>query len=340
MKQLVRVPLRFSQTNKHQNIIVHAYYVLVDKLIYKPVKFQIISGTLSNLHEDNKSKDREKDRIEKSQLLKTNFKKVGTNTFELVDVKTYEDAKGIGTISFIKKLTGSNQNRFSPLYIKTDIEDYMGLNVARLFQDPNLYKPKKGENPLDWEVISFERFVYENDEYAFMLLDNYAENIETCTTTKVVVTSNKNGQEKLQKEILSELKYSENQGVNTNAQIMGVFKRNLLALMPKKCVICGIEHQNLLVASHIKARSESDDIEEKIAGNNGLWLCAQHDRAFDRRLFTFSDNGELIISHQLAKENIFDDLNYHLPKEILERSRIFLNFHNGKFNEKFANHSL
>lgn len=181
MKQLVRVPLRFVQRTKFQDVKVHAYYVLVDGLIYKPVKFQIISGVLSNLHENNKSDDREADRIEKNELLKTNFKKIGTHIFELTNIKTYEEPKGFGTISFIKKLTASNQNRFSPLFIETNLEDYSGLNVARLFQDPEVYKLKKGENPLEWEAISLERFIYENDNYVSSLLENYANNIKTCT---------------------------------------------------------------------------------------------------------------------------------------------------------------
>lgn len=91
----------------------------------------------------------------------------------------------------------------------------------------------------------------------------------------------------------------------------------------------------MLVASHIKARSESDDIEEKISGANGLWLCAQHDRAFDRRLFTFSDDGKLIISEHLLRENIFKDLNYKLPNDVLARSRVFLAFHKDRFKDKF-----
>lgn len=91
----------------------------------------------------------------------------------------------------------------------------------------------------------------------------------------------------------------------------------------------------MLVASHIKARSESDDIEEKISGANGLWLCAQHDRAFDRRLFTFSDEGKLIISSALLTEDIFADLNYSLPLDVIFRSKIFLQFHKQKFCEKF-----
>lgn len=101
-----------------------------------------------------------------------------------------------------------------------------------------------------------------------------------------------------------------------------------------KCEICGLSYNKLLVASHIKPWSKSDD-SEKLDFENILLLCSMHDALFDKGLISFDDNGKILISRELGEEekalvNINEDscidINSQKQKEYLEyhRKNIFI----------------
>lgn len=69
-----------------------------------------------------------------------------------------------------------------------------------------------------------------------------------------------------------------------------------------KCDICGLNHPKLLIASHIKPWSKSND-REKLDYHNILLLCPIHDALFDRGLISFNDNGQILISKELSVQN-------------------------------------
>ena len=79
------------------------------------------------------------------------------------------------------------------------------------------------------------------------------------------------------------------------------FRADLL-LYNNKCEICGISDKRLLVASHIKPWKYSRNI-ERLDRNNGLLLCAMHDKLFDKGIISFSDDGIIQISPTLSKSN-------------------------------------
>lgn len=74
----------------------------------------------------------------------------------------------------------------------------------------------------------------------------------------------------------------------------GKFKKALIRRQDH-CQICGLDLEGLLIASHIKPWSRSDD-SEKVDPENGLLLCPNHDAFFDKGLISFTDNGELLLS--------------------------------------------
>lgn len=74
----------------------------------------------------------------------------------------------------------------------------------------------------------------------------------------------------------------------------GAFRCGLI-MRYGSCCICGISNDQLLNASHIKPWACSS-AEEKTDFNNGLLLCPNHDRLFDRHLITFDANGDIIVS--------------------------------------------
>jgi putative restriction endonuclease len=56
-----------------------------------------------------------------------------------------------------------------------------------------------------------------------------------------------------------------------------------------KCIICCIDRPELLQACHIKPFSQCSNQIEQVDSNNGITLCANHHKLFDRGLFTFDE---------------------------------------------------
>lgn len=67
-----------------------------------------------------------------------------------------------------------------------------------------------------------------------------------------------------------------------------VFRKVILKNYNYKCAISGINHNNLLVASHIIPWSQSE--KERLNPCNGLCLSPLYDKAFDSGLFTIDTN--------------------------------------------------
>ncbi|MBO7597671.1 MAG: HNH endonuclease [Bacteroidales bacterium] len=68
------------------------------------------------------------------------------------------------------------------------------------------------------------------------------------------------------------------------------------------CCLCGVKNENLLIASHLKPWSVSNN-QEKVDLNNGLLLCPNHDKLVDSGLISFSETGKVIISKCLSKRD-------------------------------------
>ncbi len=123
-----------------------------------------------------------------------------------------------------------------------------------------------------------------------------------------------------------------------NSSLQSKFKHNLMIKQKSKCVICGMEQKELLIGSHIKSSAESD-VNEKIDHNNGLLLCCNHDKLFDKHLISFDDiTGKIMISRCLKQDdikrlNLSDD--FALDKALLtEERQKYLRIHNSKFKEE------
>jgi len=76
----------------------------------------------------------------------------------------------------------------------------------------------------------------------------------------------------------------------------------------KKCYLCGCDIENLIIGSHIHRVTdiinsnllESEKQKEIVDGDNGFWLCANHDKLFEYGLIYFDDN-KLVISDKLTQ---------------------------------------
>ena len=77
----------------------------------------------------------------------------------------------------------------------------------------------------------------------------------------------------------------------------GIFRSGLIDYW-NGCAVTGYPDIRLLVASHIKPWSQSDN-RERLDSFNGLLLSPNLDKAFDRKLISFDENGEILISKKL-----------------------------------------
>jgi hypothetical protein len=82
----------------------------------------------------------------------------------------------------------------------------------------------------------------------------------------------------------------------------GIFREQLLKRFNCKCTLCGVSNELFLIASHIKPWAKSD-CNEKLSKHNGLLLCPNHDKLFDKGFISFTDDGKIIISHQLSEND-------------------------------------
>lgn len=131
------------------------------------------------------------------------------------------------------------------------------------------------------------------------------------------------------------------EAVVRNSALQKMFKHNLLVSQQGKCVLCGMKNKEMLNGSHIKPSAISS-ASEKADFNNGLLLCCNHDRLFDRYLITFNFiDGQIEMSKTLSSEDIKllgIDGDFKLPAELLtSERRIYLTEHNIEFRNREEN---
>jgi len=104
--------------------------------------------------------------------------------------------------------------------------------------------------------------------------------------------------------------------------------REKLVVKYQKCQITELKHPELLIASHVKPHSLSNE-EEKYDLNNALLLSATFDKLLDLGLMTFDKNDYLLFSDILPNEDIYklkrDIVNYCL--NFSEKQREYIDFH-------------
>ncbi|NRY59877.1 hypothetical protein DZE40_000972 [Clostridium beijerinckii] len=93
-----------------------------------------------------------------------------------------------------------------------------------------------------------------------------------------------------------------------------------------KCQICGIENKGLLVASHIKDFSKSEN-NEAVDLYNGFLFCDGHDGLFDKGLISFTDEGNVMISSQLSKHDLDIIKPETIKLDVLEKQKKYLKWH-------------
>lgn len=75
------------------------------------------------------------------------------------------------------------------------------------------------------------------------------------------------------------------------------FRRTVLASYRGRCCVSGLSDPRFLVASHIVPWRQ--DKANRLNPSNGLCLSAIHDKAFDKHLFSLTDDHRIVLSKQL-----------------------------------------
>lgn len=112
----------------------------------------------------------------------------------------------------------------------------------------------------------------------------------------------------------------------------GLFRKRV-HLIEIGCRVTQVTAEKLLIASHIKPWALSNN-EERMSGNNGLFLSPHVDALFDEGFITFTRKGQMEISPLLEKDVLNRwkiDPKMNVGKFNSEQN-YFLDFHN---NEKF-----
>lgn len=107
------------------------------------------------------------------------------------------------------------------------------------------------------------------------------------------------------------------------------FRKKLIEIYGK-CCICGIANKDMLIASHIKPWSKSDSQEKTDYKSNGLLLCAQHDRLFDKGLITFLDAGKIKISSYIEETEYYllnIEKNQKLNIVVNQKMKSYIQYH-------------
>lgn len=110
----------------------------------------------------------------------------------------------------------------------------------------------------------------------------------------------------------------------------GLFRKSLMEKYQGRCIVTGIDHPKLLVASHIKPWAVSSN-SERLSVDNGLLLSATYDRLFDSGLITFDKHGKVFLSSfigavNIKRLNLTKDMQFDLG--LNEKMEVNLEYHN------------
>ncbi|MCR6516445.1 HNH endonuclease [Clostridium sp. LY3-2] len=152
-------------------------------------------------------------------------------------------------------------------------------------------------------------------------LDSYLGNMSNEDTKYI---------EDVESELPENISETDRQALIKTRVGQGKFRDKLLE-RSSCCELCGIDIKEMLVASHCKPWSESNDF-ERLDSNNGLLLCANHDKLFDKGFISFDDNGKIIIKswindNQMKLLKISEEDSITIDKNQIK----YIRYHRSKF---------
>lgn len=143
--------------------------------------------------------------------------------------------------------------------------------------------------------------------------------IDTAEQEDVLKAQLDNSVDEIDKEIETKQLQGEEREALIKVRVNQSAFRKLLMRRYTHCCLCDVDDESLLAASHIKPWAKSSHA-EKVDVNNGLLLCPNHDKLFDRGYISFDNGGHIVISDELSKNcaismNIKNDMQIELSND-------------------------
>ncbi|MCZ2481284.1 HNH endonuclease [Aquirufa nivalisilvae] len=128
--------------------------------------------------------------------------------------------------------------------------------------------------------------------------------------------------------------YTERKGLVTSRVGQGWYRQEILKKWGNKCAITGCEVVEILISSHIKRWSESNE-DERLDPDNGILLTPHLDSLFDKHLISFKDDGQIIISKRILKSDLnILGISDSIKLKVDEGMRKYLKTHRINFTQK------
>lgn len=128
--------------------------------------------------------------------------------------------------------------------------------------------------------------------------------------------------------------YTERRGLVTSRVGQGWYRQEILKKWGNKCSITGCSLTEILISSHIKGWSECNE-DERLDVDNGILLSPHIDSLFDKHLISFKDDGSIIISDKVSKEDLdILGISKSISLKVDEGMKKYLKHHRNRFSNK------
>lgn len=246
---------------------------------------------------------------------------------------TYKSGKSKDLYAAFVTVTTDNKKYKTHIHFQSN---QISINTISLISDDRYFSKYKVRNKTSDEYRNrCFKIPYDVDEFKYVMdyFLRYDENwlnresetvIDTAEQEDVLKAQLDNSVDEIDKEIEAKQLQGEEREALIKVRVNQSAFRKLLMRRYTHCCLCDVDDESLLVASHIKPWAKSSHA-EKVDVNNGLLLCPNHDKLFDRGYISFDNGGHIVISDELSKNcaismNIKNDMQIELSNDNIKYS--------------------
>lgn len=241
---------------------------------------------------------------------------------------TYKSGKSKDLYAAFVTVTTDNKKYKTHIHFQSN---QISINTISLISDDRYFSKYKVRNKTSDEYRNkCFKIPYDVDEFKYVMdyFLRYDENwlnrgietvIDTAEQEDVLKAQLDNSVDEIDKEIETKQLQGEEREALIKVRVNQSAFRKLLMRRYTHCCLCDVDDESLLVASYIKPWAKSSHA-EKVDVNNGLLLCPNHDKLFDRGYISFDNGGHIVISDELSKNcaismNIKNDMQIELSND-------------------------
>jgi predicted restriction endonuclease len=242
--------------------------------------------------------------------------------------RTYKSGKSKDLYAAFVTVTTDNKKYKTHIHFQSN---QISINTISLISDDRYFSKYKVRNKTSDEYRNrCFKIPYDVDEFKYVMdyFLRYDENwlnreietvIDTAEQEDVLKAQLDNSVDDIDKEIETKQLQGEEREALIKVRVNQSAFRKLLMRRYTHCCLCDVDDESLLVASHIKPWAKSNHA-EKVDVNNGLLLCPNHDKLFDRGYISFDNGGHIVISDELSENsaismNIKNDMQIELSND-------------------------